>query len=127
MGLGKKNYRILFIDDDPQLLKLGEMIIHKLGYDVISHDSSAEALEMFKDFPNHFDLVITDYRMPEMNGAELCAEILQIMPDIPIIMCSGYSSEFSEHDAKSLGITWFIRKPLMKKDFDELINEALKN
>lgn len=123
--MNNNKHRILLVDDEPQLLKLCEMIIHRLGHDVIAHSSSSEALEMFKDFPTHFDLIMTDYRMPEMNGAELCTEILKIMPDIPIIMCSGYSSEFSEHDAQALGIKWFIHKPLLKSDFDKLITEAL--
>ena len=120
-----KPYRILFVDDDIHLLKLGERIIQGLGYNVISHSKSTDALEIFRDLPNQFDLVITDYRMPEMNGAELSKEILKITPDIPIIMCSGFSSDFSEEDAHSLGINLFIRKPLMKKDFAKLIEEAL--
>jgi two-component system, cell cycle sensor histidine kinase and response regulator CckA len=120
-----KPYRILLVDDDIHLLKLGERIIKGLGYNVISHTKSTDALEIFRDLPNQFDLVITDYRMPEMDGAELSKEILKITPDIPIIMCSGFSSDFSEKDANELGINWFIRKPLMKKDFAKLIEEAL--
>ena len=120
-----KPYRILLVDDDSQLLKMGEKIIQKLGYNVISHTKSTDALELFRDLPNQFDLVLTDYRMPEMDGAELSREILKITPDIPIIMCSGFSSDFSEEDARALGINWFIRKPLMKKDFAKLIKEAL--
>lgn len=121
-----KVHRILLVDDDIHLLKLAETIIKRLGYNVISHSDSRDALEIFKDLPNQFDLVITDYRMPKMNGAELSREILKIIPEIPIIMCSGYSSEFGEKDADSLGIQWFIRKPLMKKDFAVLIKRALE-
>tara|TARA_Y100000589_G_scaffold303957_1_gene316749 strand:- start:346 stop:726 length:381 start_codon:yes stop_codon:yes gene_type:complete len=124
--MSDRTYRILLVDDDIHLLKLGEKIIQRLGYNVISHSKSTDALEIFRDLPNQFDLVITDYRMPDMNGAELSREILKITPDIPIIMCSGFSSDFSEQDAHSLGITWFIRKPLMKKDFAELIEKALR-
>ncbi len=123
--MNDKQHRILLVDDDIHLLKLGERIIQGLGYNVISHTKSTDALELFRDLPNQFDLVITDYRMPEMDGAELSKEILKITPDIPIIMCSGFSSDFSEKDAHTLGISWFIRKPLMKKDFAKLIEEAL--
>jgi DNA-binding NtrC family response regulator len=123
--MNDKHYRILLVDDDSQLLKMGEKIIQRLGYNVIAHNKSTDALELFRDLPNQFDLVITDYRMPDMNGAELSKEILKITPDIPIIMCSGFSSDFSEEDAYFLGIKWFIRKPLMKKDFANLIEEAL--
>ena len=120
-----KSFRILLVDDDVQLLSLAEKIIDRLGYNVISHASSRDALEIFRDLPGQFDLVITDFRMPGMNGAELSREILRINPEIPIIMCSGYSSDFGEEDAESLGIRWFIRKPLMKKDFATLIEDVL--
>ncbi len=120
-----KNSRILLVDDDTQLLTLAEAILTKLGYKVIANASSPDALELFRDLPNQFNLVITDFRMPHMNGAQLSKEILIIKPDIPIIMCSGHSSEFSRDDAKALGIKWFVRKPLLKKDFAELVEEAL--
>ncbi len=120
-------YRILLIDDDIHLLNMAEKIIERLGYNVISHTNSNDALEIFRDLPSQFDLVITDYRMPGMNGAELSREILKIDPDMPIIMCSGFSSEFSEQDANALGIKRFIRKPLMKKDFALLIEDALNS
>jgi len=120
-----KNHRILFVDDDTDLLSVGEKIIERLGYHVIPHSDSAEALALFKDLPNQFDLVITDFKMPKLNGAELSREILKINPDLPVIMCSGYSSTFSEEDAEKIGIKWFVRKPLLKKDFAAIIEEAL--
>jgi len=119
-------HRILLVDDDIHLLNMAEKMIERLGYNVISHHNSEDALEIFQDFPGQFDLVITDFRMPNMNGAELSREILKIDPDMPIIMCSGFSSEFGEEEAESLGIARFIRKPLMKKDFALLIEDALK-
>ena len=121
----RKIPRILLVDDDHHLLRLGEKIIERLGYHVISHQNPADALELFRDFPHHFDLIITDYRMPEMNGADFSQEVLKINPFIPIIMCSGFSSDFGEDEAADLGIRWFIRKPLMSKDFAALIEEAL--
>ena len=117
--------RILLVDDDIHLLKLGEKIIERLGYNVISQQNAKDALEIFKDLPSQFDLVITDYRMPQMTGAELSEEILKISPDMPIILCSGYSSDFGEQEAAELGIGWFMRKPLMNKDFATLIEKAL--
>ncbi len=118
-------HRILLVDDDVHLLNMAEKIIERLGYNVIAHTNSDDALQIFKDLPSQFDLVITDYRMPGMNGAELSREILKVAPDIPIIMCSGFTSEFSGEDADALGIKRFIRKPLMKKDFALLIEDAL--
>ncbi len=120
-------FRILLVDDDEHLLLLGETIIKRLGYDVIAHSNANDALEIFKDLPEQFDLLITDFRMPRMNGAELCKEVLKVNPEIPIIMCSGYSSLFGEEDAIALGIKRFIRKPLLTKEFATLIKEALDN
>lgn len=117
--------RVLLVDDDTSVLLVNELILTKLGYQVIANSNSMEALELFKDLPTQFDLVITDYRMPHLNGDQLSRQILQIRPEIPIIMCSGFASEFSSKDAKELGIEWFVRKPLLKKDFVELIEKAL--
>lgn len=119
--------RVLLVDDDAVVLELNEIILTKLGYQVIANSNSFEALELFRDLPTQFDLVITDYRMPHLNGEQLSREILQINPQIPIIMCSGYASEFSSEDAKALGIKWFVRKPLLKKDFAQLIEKALNH
>ena len=122
-----KNTRILLVDDDEAVLSFSELVLNKLGYNVIANSSSLEALELFKDLPSQFNLVITDYNMPEMNGADFCKEILTINPLIPIIMCSGFSSEFDRKDALALGIKWFVRKPLLKKDFVELVEKALND
>lgn len=117
--------RILLIDDEKDLLLLSERILVGLGYRVIAASCSLEALELFKDLPEQFDLIITDYRMPKMNGDQLSREILQINPLIPIIMCSGYTSDFGRADAAEIGIKWYVRKPLMKKDFVELVDKVL--
>lgn len=92
---------------------------------MVANSCCREALELFSDLPEQFDLIITDYQMPEMDGAQLCKKIQIINPGIPIIMCSGYASEFSETDAASIGVKWFVRKPLMKRDFVEVIGKAL--
>lgn len=121
------SHRILLVDDDSGVLEVSEKILQRLGYNVISYSSGEEALALFKDLPSQFDLVITDFRMPGMNGAELSQAILKINPDMPIIMCSGYSSEFSAEDAKALGIKWFVRKPLLKQDFAKLVEKVLSS
>ncbi len=124
--MSDKIYRILLVDDDTDVLSVSERILQRLGYNVIAHSSSNEALDLFKDLPGQFDLVITDFCMPDMDGAELSREILRIKPDMPIIICSGFASDFSEKDAKDMGIKWFVRKPLLKKDFATLVKSVLK-
>lgn len=124
--MGNKIFRILLVDDDTDVLAVSEKILQRLGYNVVAFTSGIEALDFFKELPDHFDLVITDYFMPGINGAELCREILRIKPDMPVIMCSGFAKEFSEEDAKFLGIKGFFRKPLLKKDFAILVESVLR-
>lgn len=120
-----KSHRILLVDDEDQPRTVSQKILEKLGYNVIAHSRPEDALELYSDLPDHFDLVITDYRMPGMNGAELCEEIKKINPNIPVIMVSGFSSDFGEEEAKALGIDMFARKPLLTKDFAQLVEGAL--
>lgn len=78
--------RILFVDDEEMLADLGKATLKKLGYSVTTTTDSSEALALFQNDPNQFDLVITDQSMPNISGAELSKQLLQIRPDIPIIL-----------------------------------------
>jgi len=117
--------RILFIDDEAILAEMGKHMLERLGYHVTVRKSSLEALETFQNQPDQFDIVITDQTMPGMTGVDLARRMMQIRPDIPIILCTGYSSIISEEKAKSMGIKEFALKPLAKKDIAKLIRKAL--
>jgi len=117
--------RILFVDDEAGLIDVGSMMLMSLGYHVTSKTSSIEALEAFRTRPQDFDLVITDTTMPNMTGIDLARELLKIRPDIPIILCTGFSENMSEERAKSIGIRRFVMKPLFKKDLARVIREVL--
>jgi signal transduction histidine kinase len=119
------NERILFVDDEEMMSELGKDMLESLGYDVTAKSSSIEAFEKFKNQPDQFDLVITDQSMPGMTGGDLAERILQIRPDTPIILCTGFSTSISEVKAKSIGIKEFAFKPLVKKDIGKLIRKAL--
>lgn len=95
----------------------GKKILEHLGYEVTIRTSSIEALELFRHQPNRFDLVITDMTMPNLTGDRLAQELINIRPDMPIILCTGYSEKISAGKAKSLGIREFIMKPF---DINEL-------
>jgi CheY-like chemotaxis protein len=120
-----KNECILFIDDEEHIVEIGEDALKHLGYEVVAKRSSAEALEIFREQPNIFDLVITDQTMPEMTGDMLSREILRIRPDIPIILCTGYSEKITEEKAKAAGIREFIAKPLGTKKLANVIRKVL--
>jgi PAS domain S-box-containing protein len=118
--------RVLFVDDEAALVDLGERMLRSLGYQVTARTSSIEALELFKARHRAFDLVLTDMTMPNMTGAELAKKMLAIQPDIPIILCTGYSELMTEETAKELGIRRYIMKPLTRKDLGTVIHETLK-
>ena len=116
---------ILFVDDEATLVKLGQRMLERLGYEVVAKTSSIEAFETFKEDPDRFDLIITDYTMPNMTGEELAKKIMQIRSDIPVILCTGYSEQISPERAKSLGIADFHLKPLIARDLAESIRGIL--
>lgn len=109
--------KILFVDDDEKLTFSSQRILEKLGYKVTTAMSGKEALELFKDEPKTYDLVITDMTMPLMTGKELITKIWDINPETPVFLCTGYSEKLSPEEAQSMGIDAYIFKPL---DWDEL-------
>jgi len=119
------NEHIFFVDDEKILVELGKTMLERLGYSVTTCGSSLDALEMFQNHPDVFDLLITDQTMPNMTGVDLSRRILQLRPKLPIILCTGYSSIISEEKAKNMGIKGFALKPLVKKDIAGLIRKVL--
>ena len=117
--------RILFVDDEKDVSSTYTELLEYQGYNVTSTTNSVEALAIFKDNPERFDLVFTDQAMPEMTGTELAAELLKFRPDIPIILCSGFDTITSEIDTKSIGIRKFCTKPLNKSQLALIVRKVL--
>jgi len=117
--------RILFVDDEPDLTKTSKKNLESLGYDVVVRNSSRDALELFKSLPHEFDLVITDMTMPNMTGDALAKELLSIRPDLPIILCTGFSANIDEEKAAAMGIRAFVSKPVLKGEIATTIREVL--
>ncbi|MBW2020218.1 MAG: PAS domain S-box protein [Deltaproteobacteria bacterium] len=111
--LPKGNERILFVDDEEVLVDVGERMLERLGYKVIASTNSIEALEIFHANPDKFDLVITDQTMPNMTGTELAKGLMRIRPDIPIILCTGFSETITAEKARAMGIREFVLKPIV--------------
>ncbi len=87
--------------------------------------TAGEALEAFRTEPDKFNLVVTDYTMPNMTGLELAKEMLGIRPDLPIIMCSGLNEPVPLEKVKAIGVKEFYVKPIDKDDFAALIRRVL--
>jgi PAS domain S-box-containing protein len=116
---------ILFVDDEELLVQMGRTMLQRLGYTVTVRSSSIDALETFQNQPERFDLVLTDQTMPGMTGVDLSRRMLQIRPDIPIILCTGFSNLVDEETAKTLGIKEFAMKPLTRHALADLVTKAL--
>jgi CheY-like chemotaxis protein len=116
---------ILLIDDEEMLAELGQAMLERLGYHVTTRTNSLDALMTFQNQPDAVDLIITDQTMPGMTGVDLARRILQLRPEMPIILCTGYSSQISEEKAQAAGIKGFAFKPLAKKDIGVLIRKIL--
>jgi CheY-like chemotaxis protein len=113
------------VDDEESLVKLGHQMLETLGYKVTSLTSSREALDRFKINPGKYDLVITDYTMPQMTGFDLTREILSVKPDVPVILCTGFSEQVSDEQASTIGVKRVIMKPLPIREVAETIREVL--
>jgi PAS domain S-box-containing protein len=119
------NERILFIDDDKSIVNMAREMLERLGYQVETKISPVEALELFRADPNQFDLVITDMAMPNMTGDILVKKILTIRPDIPVILCTGFSKKISEENADEIGIKAYLPKPLVMHEFAATVRKVL--
>jgi CheY-like chemotaxis protein len=116
---------ILFVDDEEVLTLLVQDMLKQLGYEVEVHTSSLEALASFQSTPNRFDLVITDQTMPMMTGEVFAQELRNIRPDIPIILCTGYSHRIDADKTAAQGIDAFCMKPLATHDLGLVIRRVL--
>jgi len=116
---------ILFVDDEEIIVEMTKQRLERLGYQVQTKNNSVEALELFRSQPDAFDIVISDQTMPELTGDELAKKIMEIRPDIPIIICSGYSSKIDAEQAKLIGISAFIMKPVDKTELANTIKQVL--
>ena len=121
------NEKILYIDDEKQIIAFGKEILEGLGYEVVAASTAADAFEIFKADPDSFDMVITDMTMPEMTGMELAMKISILSPGIPIILCTGYNSNISAYKAHEAGIIKIIMKPFARHEMALVIREVLDN
>lgn len=118
--------KILVVDDDSSILALYTSVLRRLGYTVVETGDSRDALEQFRGNPNRFDLLITDQTMPYLSGVELAEEVLKIKPDLPIVLCTGYSSVITEEGAMAIGIRKYLRKPVDRKTLSDVVREVLE-
>jgi PAS domain S-box-containing protein len=117
--------RILFVDDEPSLVDLAVNILPPLGFTVHGFLKSVEALAFYADHRSEIDLLITDQTMPEMTGLELIAKIHEIEPDLPVILCTGYSNEVDIEKTGTLGIQRLVMKPYGAYEISKSVRDVL--
>ncbi len=125
ISLPEGDETILFVDDETFQGDVVKQLLERLGYTVTVQSNSMSALSVFKKNPEQFDLIITDMTMPHMTGDQLSKEILSIRPDIPIILCTGFSEKIDAQKALELGVSKYIEKPINKIDFAITVREAI--
>jgi len=116
---------ILFVDDEKPIVDMTQKLLERLGYKVETKINPVEALELFQLKPSKFDLVITDMTMPQMTGVTLSKKLMDIRPDIPVIICTGHSSLINEEKAEEQGIAAYVTKPTAMSDLAKIIRKAL--
>ena len=119
--------RILLVDDEEQIIDLERRILERLGYKVTSKMDSEEALKEFSARPYGFDLVITDMTMPKMTGDRLAQKLMDINPQIPVILCTGFNEAITEEKALAMGIDKFVMKPVVKNELAYTVRSVLDN
>jgi CheY-like chemotaxis protein len=117
--------RILFVDDEKVLVELGCEMLHKLGYRVTGLMDSPSALRLLRDRPQDFDILITDLTMPRLTGLELARETRRVRPNLPVVLCTGFSESISRGQGRPGEIDRIIMKPLTMKELGVAIRQAL--
>jgi two-component system cell cycle sensor histidine kinase/response regulator CckA len=119
--------RILFVDDEVDIVNAAKIILEQSGYEVCAFSNSLEAWQTLQADPNKFDLVISDLTMPRLTGLELAKNILALRPQLPIVICTGFTESITSEKAKELGIREIILKPIIPQHLTETIGHILEN
>jgi CheY-like chemotaxis protein len=118
--------RLLYLDDDPALVRLATRMLTRLGYELEAHTDAAQALEAFRAAPHHFDAVVTDLSMPRMSGFDFARALQAIRPDVPIVMASGYLRQEDQDTAAHIGIRALFLKPNTVEELGRLLRDLLE-
>ncbi len=115
------------MDDEEALTGMLSDVLTPLGYQVTVCNRSDEALQLFQAHPVDFDLLLTDMTMPRLTGLDLSTRVLEIRPDLPVILCTGFSELITKEKALSLGIREFLMKPIPPKELAHAVRRILDN
>lgn len=117
--------RILYVDDDEALVFLAGRHLKRLGYEVTACDDPLMALEVFRAHPDDYDAVVCDVSMPMLDGFELARHLLELRPQLPVIMTTGCLRETDQHQARQLGIACLMLKPATTEELGQALHRLL--
>jgi PAS domain S-box-containing protein len=120
-----RSQHILVVDDEAFFIDSVREHLELLGYRVTADRRSLNALKTFRANPRGFDLILTDQSMPEMTGVQLCARVRMLNPDIPVILCTGYSDQVNQQTAGHFQIDRFLLKPVSRATLARTVAEVL--
>ncbi|HAM49704.1 MAG TPA: response regulator [Nitrospiraceae bacterium] len=115
---------ILLVDDDRDILSYLQDALAAFGYDVIPQSDAEAALAIIREGAK-IDLVVTDYRMPGMDGLEFFTALKRVLPSVPVIILTGHGSVETYLKSLSLGLYDYVSKPIEAKELDRIVKAAL--
>lgn len=116
---------ILFVDDEEMVARVGQRMLERCGYTVIAATNASDALALFRHNPSSFTAVVTDQTMPDMTGRALAKELLQLRPDLPILLCTGFSETWEIEQAKAIGVRECLMKPLSLEELSAALARVI--
>ncbi|MBF0276998.1 MAG: ABC transporter substrate-binding protein [SAR324 cluster bacterium] len=119
--------KILLIDDEAMIVKLTKRMLEKLGYEANGFLDCDDALKSFSEHSQNFDLVMTDYGMPKMNGKAFAKKIKEIRPDIPVLIFTGYGDLMATDDIREWGVDGLVTKPFQLAELSEVLEKILED
>jgi CheY-like chemotaxis protein len=117
--------RVLFVDDERSLARIADRTLQDLGYRPTIETDSARALDAFRQDPEAFDLLVTDFSMPVLSGLELARAVHAIRPDLPILLATGFIEDIPPEDLEDAGVRLTIRKPITKRELGRALQSVL--
>ncbi|HSH68671.1 MAG TPA: PAS domain S-box protein, partial [Deferrisomatales bacterium] len=117
--------RVLVVDDEDPVAELERQVLEQLGYRVVATGDGEEGLRQFRADPDSFDLVLTDYSMPGMNGLDMIAQMHELRPDLPVVLCTGDRRCVDPGLAKRLNIRAVLQKPMSTTQLGDAVASAL--
>jgi len=116
---------ILLVDDEKELLASAQQLLSGIGYRVKAYSDPRQAMERFRRAPEDFDLLVTDENMPKITGLQLVKAVHKLRPQLPVIICTGYSENLNQHTVDQMYLYGVVRKPFTLAEISRTISNVL--